>query len=370
MTMLRERVTASAIECLEARAFTVPTDAPEQDGTIAWEATTLVLVRVECDGVVGIGYTYTEPQAAAVAEAKLAPVVCGMDALSVPAAWWAMQRALRNAGRPGLCAAALSAVDVALWDLKARLLQLPLAHLLGPARERVPIYGSGGFTSYDDERLSGQLSRWAAEGIGAVKIKVGSVPGDDLRRVEVARRAVGDGVELFVDANGAYDRKQALALAERFVDLGVTWFEEPVSSDDLEGLRLLRDRVPAPIRIAAGEYGYDGRYFRRMLEAGAVDVLQADATRCMGVSGFLQAAGLAAAFDLPISAHTAPSIHLHACTAVGSALAPLEWFHDHVRVESMLFEGAPRPAGGAIAVDPDRPGLGLELREEAERHAV
>jgi L-alanine-DL-glutamate epimerase-like enolase superfamily enzyme len=282
-----------------------------------------------------------------------------------------MQREVRNAGRPGICAAAISAVDTALWDLKARLLDLPLAGLLGAARESVPIYGSGGFTSYDDDRLRHQLSGWVAEGIGAVKMKIGAQAGDDLRRIEVARDAIGDGAELFVDANGAYQRKQALALAGRVAEMGVTWFEEPVSSDDLEGLRLLRDRVPAPVRIAAGEYGYDGRYFRRMLEAGAVDVLQADATRCMGVTGFMQAAALAAAFELPISAHTAPALHLHTCTAVGGALAPLEWFHDHVRIESMLFEGAPRPRDGAIAVDWTRPGLGIELNEEeAQRYAA
>jgi L-alanine-DL-glutamate epimerase-like enolase superfamily enzyme len=165
-------------------------------------------------------------------------------------------------------------------------------------------------------------------------------------------------------------RKQALQKAYEFRDFGVTWFEEPVSSDDLEGLRLLRDRVPAPIRIAAGEYGYDPRYVRRMLDAGAVDVIQADATRCMGVTGFMQVAALAAAYEIPISAHTAPSLHVHTCSAVGGALAPLEWFHDHVRVESMVFAGMPRPVGGEIAVDVRRFGLGLELREEAERYAA
>ena len=116
-----------------------------------------------------------------------------------------------------------------------------------------------------------------------------------------------------------------------------------MSSDDLDGLRLLRDRAPAGMEIAAGEYGYDPFYFRRMLEAGAVDVLQADATRCGGITGFLKAAAIADASHMPLSAHTAPALHLHVCCAA-PRLRHLEWFHDHVRIEQVLFDGAPTPA--------------------------
>src|SRR3954453_9724045 len=123
------------------------------------------------------------------------------------------------------------------------------------------------------------------------------------------RRAIGD-CQLFVDANGAYTRKQALAEAAAFGEHGVSWFEEPVSSDDLDGLRLLRDRGPAGMAIAAGEYGHDAAYFRRTLEACAVDVLQADATRCGGITGFMQAVALCEAYGVPLSSHCAPSLHL------------------------------------------------------------
>jgi L-alanine-DL-glutamate epimerase-like enolase superfamily enzyme len=358
------------IERVTARAFVVPTDRPERDGTLAWDDTTLVLVQVEAEGVAGIGYAYGERVAADIVRSKLAEVVVGQSAMSIAAPWWSMRRAVRNAGLPGVCATAVSAVDVALWDLKARLLGLSLASLLGPARERVPVYGSGGFTSYTHEQLVQQFSAWASDGVRALKMKVGTDPQHDGERVAAARSAIGPAAELFVDANGAYDRKQAMLMAERFAEVGVTWFEEPVSSDDLEGLRLIRDRAPAGMRIAAGEYGHDGWYFRRMLEAGAVDVLQADATRCLGISGFLQAAALADAHGLPISAHTAPALHMHACCAVGR-MAPLEWFHDHVRIESTLFEGAPALVEGTIVPDHSRHGLGLELRaEEAERYAA
>ncbi len=265
---------------------------------------------------------------------------------------------------------AISAVDNALWDLKAKLLGVPLARLLGAARERVPVYGSGGFTSYSEQQLRDQFRSWADQGITRFKMKVGRDPAADVERVRAARAAIGDAAELFVDANGAYSRKQALYFAEAFADYGVTWFEEPVPSADLEGLRLLRDRAPAGMDVSAGEYGYDLPYFRQMLEAGAVDVLQADATRCMGISGFLQVGALCAARLLPLSSHCAPTLHIAPGCALPS-LRHLEYFHDHVRIERLLFEGMPELLDGCLAPDLSRAGLGISLkRSEAEKYAI
>jgi len=259
---------------------------------------------------------------------------------------------------------------VALWDLKARLLGLSLASLLGRVRDGIEIYGSGGFTSYEIPRLQEQLSSWTEEGIGMVKMKVGREPVLDVERVRAARDAIGPDCALFVDANGGYDRKQALGMAERFAESGVTWFEEPVSSDDLAGLRLLRDRAPAGMDIAAGEYGYTLEYFRRMLEAGAVDVLQADATRCAGITEILKVGALCAAFEVPLSAHTAPSIHAHVCCAIDKAIH-VEYFHDHIRIERMFFDGVLEPTDGRLVPDTGRPGLGMELRDaDAEPYAI
>ncbi len=244
---------------------------------------------------------------------------------------------------------------------KARLLDMSLLSLLGEVRPAVAAYGSGGFTSYSDERLARQLSGWAEAGLRDVKMKVGREPEQDAKRVELARNAIGPHVGLFVDANGAYSVKQALRLSKDFAQARVSWFEEPVSSDDLEGLRLMVERAPANMEIAAGEYGYDAWYFRRMLAAGAVDVLQADATRCGGISGFLRAEALAEAFMTPLSAHTSPTLHAHlgcACKCVRN----VEYFHDHARIEPMLFDGALVPVDGRLAPDPGRPGLGLELK--------
>jgi L-alanine-DL-glutamate epimerase-like enolase superfamily enzyme len=357
------------IERVTVTAYTVPTEAPESDGTLEWDETTIVVVGAEAGGVCGLGFSYTGEAAARVVERRLAPVVGGVDAMDIPAAWSAMVAAVRNVGLPGIASTAISAVDIALWDLKARLLDLPLVKLLGAARDGVPIYASGGFTSYDVDELSEQLVRWVDEGTDQVKIKVGRSPGDDVARVRAARRAIGPDIALFVDANGAYASKQALRLAEEFARFGVTWFEEPVSSDDLEGLRMLSERAPAEMEIAAGEYGYDSGYFRRMLAAQAVDVLQADATRCLGISGFLAASALADAFAVPLSAHTAPALHVHPCCAVQN-VRHIEWFHDHVRIERLLFDGVVEPEHGRLRPDLTRPGHGLELKQaDAERYA-
>jgi L-alanine-DL-glutamate epimerase-like enolase superfamily enzyme len=360
-----------SVDHVDALALTLATrGGPESDGTLAWSSTTMVIAGVHAAGASGLGYTYADRAAAGLVRDVLAPCVAGCDPLGIPAMHARMLRAVRNQGRPGLAAAAIAAVDTALWDLKARLLGVALADLLGPARRAVPAYASGGFTSAGLDALAGEVEGYAAAGYRQIKIKIGREPALDVDRVRIAREAAGPEIELMVDANGAYARKQALAMAERFARFGVTYFEEPVSSDDLEGLRLVRDRAPAGMAIAAGEYGYDPFYFRRMLEAGAVDILQADATRCLGITGFLQADALCAAHGLPLSAHCAPALHAHA-GAAATRLVHVEDFFDHRRMEAMVFDGAPAVRGGELAYDPARPGLGLALRPgEVRRHAV
>ena len=358
------------VTSLNVSAYTVPTDAPEADGTFAWDKTTLVLTEAEAGGKTGLGYTYADTATALVIQETLAEKVKGRDAFDIPGAWMAMDHAIRNLGRPGICSMAIAAVDVALWDLKARLLGLPLASLLGRARDGVPVYGSGGFTSYSKEQLQSQLGGWAAQGIPRVKMKVGTHPDQDLERVRWAREAIGPNVELFVDANGAYSRKQALQFAEDYRALGVSWFEEPRPSDDLDGLHLLRDRGPVGMDIAAGEYGYSLPYFRRMLDAQAVDILQADASRCAGVTGFLGVDALCHAAQMPLSAHCAPSLHVApGCAAL--SFRHLEYFHDHARIEQMLFDGTLLPKNGVLYPDLSRSGMGLELKKkDAEQYRV
>jgi L-alanine-DL-glutamate epimerase-like enolase superfamily enzyme len=363
----------TTVEDLSAVAYTVPTDAPEADGTLSWDSTTMVVVQARAGGCCGVGWTYGPPAVADLVRSKLAEVVIDRDALDIAGTFQAMVVAIRNIGRFGAGGQAISAVDSALWDLKARILGLPLYRLLGAVRVDVPVYGSGGFTTYDHDRLCTQLSHWAKTlDIPRVKIKIGEARGSrtdrDLGRMREARAAVGEEVELFVDANGGYGRKQAVRLMRDAAELSVSWFEEPVSSDDLDGLRAVRDAVDAD--VTAGEYGYDIYYFRRMCAARAVDCLQVDASRCGGVTEWLRAAAVAASYGLEVSGHCAPYLHLHAAAATPN-FRHLEWFHDHVRIEQMCLEGAHDPVGGALCVDPDRPGNGLQFRvEEIQRYRV
>jgi L-alanine-DL-glutamate epimerase-like enolase superfamily enzyme len=357
------------IQNIEVHAYTIPTERPESDSTLTWDATTIVVVHAGAGGRQGLGYSYTDATAARLIRDKLAPLVIGRNAFDLPGCWLALTGSIRNLGDTGLAMMAVAAVDSALWDLKARLLDLPLVHLLGQSRPRVEVYGSGGFTSYSEVELTGQLAGWVEMGIGKVKMKIGREPDADPGRVRAARRAIGTEARLMVDANGAYDRRQALAMAETIAESGVLWFEEPIWHRDLAGMRFLRDRAPAGMEIAGGEYGFQLGYFQQLLEAQAVDALQADATRC-GMTGFIKAAALCEAHGLPFSSHTAPALHLHPCCAL-QPLRHMEFFHDHVRIEQLLLDGAQEPSAGYLAPDLSRPGLGLELkRQDAERFRV
>lgn len=362
----------ASVTAVTAAAYTVPTDAPEADGTFAWDSTTIVVVHVEAGDAHGTGYTYGPAALVGVVEELLAPAVVGADAFSVPACSEAMARALRNAGQSGAGAYAASAVDCALWDAAARLARMPLHQFLGPARAEVPVYGSGGFTTYSDARMADQLTGWAAQGIPRVKIKIGQDRGAsesrDLERMHAARDAIGADTELFVDANGAYTPKQAVRVADAAAEARIMWFEEPVSSEDLEGLRFVRERTSAD--VAAGEYLTRLKDAERMCAAGAVDCLQADVTRCGGITVWLRVAAVAAAHGVGFSGHCAPALSA-APAAAAADLRHLEWFHDHVRLESMLFDGVLDPAGGTITPDPTLLGNGLVLRSaDAEKYRI
>jgi L-alanine-DL-glutamate epimerase-like enolase superfamily enzyme len=360
------------IKDLRASAYTIPTDRPEADGTIEWNSTTLVVVDAVADsGEHGLGLTYGAKAASALIDEKLGAEVVGRPVEDIRSSWRAMVRSVRNVGRQGIASTAISAVDIALWDLKARVHRQPLFELLGPVRREVPAYGSGGFTSYTERELIEQLCAWIGQGIPRVKMKIGvaggSRPDEDVARARAVRRAIGPAPELFIDANGAYDMKTAVNVARRMADEAqVTYFEEPVSSDHLS--QLAEVRRTTPMAIAAGEYGYDPWYFHDMLSAGAVDIIQADVTRCLGITGWLEAAHIAHSFAIPLSAHCGPTVHAHvACAA--PQISHIEYFWDHLRIDDLLFDGAPQPVRGCLAPDSSRPGLGIDFkRVDAERY--
>lgn len=353
------------VRSVETAVYRVPLDEPESDGTLTWDHTPVVTAHVTAGDHTGFGFTYGPRACRAVIDDSLADVVSGRDPNDVTGAWWAMVQAIRNSGRPGIVSMAIAAVDIALWDLKAKRAGLALAALLGRVRDDVPVYGSGGFTSFDETTLVDQLRGWVDDGIPRVKMKIaggwGAHARRDVERVELVRDAIGPSPELFVDANGGYTRKQAVRVARAFGDARVTWFEEPVSSDDLEGLHEVREAID--VDVAAGEYGYDLSYFHRMTRAGAVDVVQADVSRCAGITEWLRIAAAAASAGLQLSAHCAPALHAHPAAAIQN-LRHVEYFADHVRTDHALLDGVLTPQSGALVPDVRRPGHGLSVCEE------
>lgn len=358
------------IKNLKVNAYKIPTATPESDGTIEWNSTTLILAEINAENKTGIGYTYANEAAAVVIEKTLKKIIVDANALDIPSLNAKMIAAIRNDGQTGITMMAVSAVDNALWDLKAKLFDVPLCNLLGKAKDSMLIYGSGGFTSYNKKQLQQQLSSWINEGIQHVKMKIGTEPEKDAERVKEARDAIGKNAKLFVDANGAYTIKQAIEKSFQFQEYNISWFEEPVTSDNLEGLQFIRKHVQPEVNIAAGEYGYNLPYFFHMLKANAVDVLQADATRCGGITNFLKAGALAEAQQIPFSSHCAPALHLHASISLKNFYIA-EYFFDHVRIENMLFDGVIQPKNGCIYPDESRPGFGFEFKyKDAEKYKI
>jgi L-alanine-DL-glutamate epimerase-like enolase superfamily enzyme len=359
------------IEKVGVSAYEIPTATEyESDGTLEWDSTSVVVVQLRGGGHTGLGYTYCHPSAGQIIESKLAGVLEGADPLMPQEVWAGMQVQARQLGHAGIAAMAISAVDVALWDLKAKLLGVCLADALPRYRESVPIYASGGFCNYTDDQLREQVAGWSEAGFRSMKIKVGREKLRDPTRLETVRAVAGSEAELMVDGNGAYEVEEAVQWAESFRQRGVIYFEEPLSSQNLEGLAEVRRRAPAGLAIAAGEYGWNLPYFQRMLDARAVHILQADVTRCGGITNLLRVDGLCKARNMRFSAHCAPAISAHACCGM-ETVAHIEYFFDHYRIESLLFDGTLDPDRGVLTPDRSRPGLGIELKDaDARRYEV
>ncbi len=350
-------------------AYRFPTPQPEADGTLQWEATIAITVTLQAGGHAGLGWTYSSAAAATVIQEKLTSVVRDRDAYDITGGWTAMHRVCRNLGTRGLVMHALSAVDIAWWDLKARLLNVPLTALMGSSRSEVPVYGSGGFTTLTDAQLAEQVAGWQSAGCTAMKIKIGESWGTnlarDLTRVAQLRELAGQDVELMVDANGAYSTAQGRRVGADLDQLGVSWFEEPVSSDDTAGLANLKAALRCD--VAAGEYAADLYDIQALLPV--VDCLQLDVTRCGGYTGWLRGAALAQAHNLQVSGHCAPSLHAPVAATIPN-LRHVEWFIDHARLEPLLVDGAPEVHDGALRPHSDEPGHGMRLSQQAAHWCI
>lgn len=217
------RHSEASVEKVDIAAYTIPTDAPEGDGTLRWDSTTMIVCEIHAAGQVGLGYTYGDKATASVCDAIATKSLIGRCALDILGIHTTIVEQVRNDGSRGIASMAISALDVALWDLKAKLLGLPLIDLFGAAQSGVAAYGSGGFTTYDNRQLVSQLSGWVAEDLKSVKMKIGAEPAADVDRVRVAREAIGANANLFVDANGAFDARNAIGFAEKITEFNVTW---------------------------------------------------------------------------------------------------------------------------------------------------
>ena len=325
-----------------------------------WDVTTAVAVTLHAAGYSGLGWTYSSPVAADIVEQHLRPIVDGARVADIDRGWQAMHRAGRNFGTRGLYLQAMSAVDIAWWDLKARVLGCSLPDLLGRCHDQVPVYGSGGFTTMSDAELAAQVDEWKHLGCTAMKIKIGQAWGTcidrDLGRAYRLRELAGPAVEIMVDANGGYTVGQARRVGAALDEIGVTWFEEPVSSDDTDGLAAVRAALRCD--VTAGEYAADVYDVRALLPV--IDCLQLDATRCGGYTGWRACAALARAHNLSVSAHCAPALHTPIAMATGH-LRHIEYFADHARLEPELVIGAPTVIDGHVTTPPDVFGHGMSL---------
>jgi L-alanine-DL-glutamate epimerase-like enolase superfamily enzyme len=355
----------NGIAAIRVHLVSAPVEGGFADATRKVESLGFVIVRViTAGGQEGVGITYHEVGGEATAELirrNIAPRLTGRDPLATEVIWQELFHYLRGVGRKGLTYCALSAVDIALWDLKGKILGLPVYKLLGGNRTHVPVYASGGWTSYSDDELVAEASGMVARGFTALKLKVGFNGGADLRcdveRVRKVRDAVGPQIRLMVDANNSFDAARAVQLANRIREYDIFFFEEPVLADDIPGLARFKRGTDIP--LATGEHEYTKFGVRDLLLSEAVDVLQVDATRVGGYTELLKCAALAQAWNVKLAPHAMELVHLHFAAAASDALF-LERLLIFEGITEKVFPNAPVPVGGMIEV-PDLPGLGLAL---------
>ena len=324
------------------------------------------------EGFEGLGIGQASPGVRQVIEADLKGLLIGQDPFNIEKLWNDMFWRVRGYGRKGVAFCALSAVDIGLWDLKAKALGLPLYKLLGPFTDSVPIYGSGGWTNLTQEELVAEMAGYVEQGIKRVKMKVGKDFGkserEDLQRLAAVRKTLGDDVAIYVDANNGYYSKQAIYMAKEFEQFQVGWFEEPVLADDIGGLAEIKHATSIP--IATGEHEYTKHGFRELIAGGGVDIVQPDVGRVGGVTEWMKVAHMAHAFNLPVAPHAVQLVHLHLACATPN-LKVVEYMNTSLEGDRVWYTEFPQPSGGMWSPFPDKPGLGLELDPYAvERWAV
>ncbi|HEV8634364.1 MAG TPA: mandelate racemase/muconate lactonizing enzyme family protein [Chloroflexota bacterium] len=353
------------ITCITTEEFRWPRRVPIRNGKHVYTHAGLGLVKIETDdGVTGIGLGGTGLVGQATVE-QLKKELIGEDPIDVERLWHKMW-VPKLIGRRGLTTRAISAIDIGLWDIRAKKAGLPLYKLLGGYRDRVPTYIAGGY--YEEGKglreLAQEMEQNVEMGARAVKMKVGGAPmREDVERVRVAREAVGPDVKLMVDANCAYRYYEAIQLARQIERYDVFWFEEPVAPDDYEGHRKLAHMTSIP--IATGENEYTRYGFRDLIRAEAAAILNADAKVLGGVTEFMKVAALAQAYDLDIAPHGSQDIHVHLVAAISNGLI-LEYYRDSVDpMHGEVYHHTLRLNEDGTVSPPDVPGIGADPNYEA-----
>lgn len=332
-----------------------------------------LFVQIHTDeGTIGLGYGPGQRSIQAVIHDNLSDLLVGQDPFMIEKLWQDMFWRVRGYGRKGVAFQAIAAVDIALWDLKGKALDQPIYRLLGPAHESVPIYGSGGWTNYAEKELVAEMTGYVERGITRVKMKVGKDFGqsesEDIERLATVREAVGDGVEIYVDANNGYYAKQAIKMSQIFEQFDVAWFEEPVLADDIPGLAQVAQNTTIP--VATGEHEYTKYGFRDLLVAGGADIVQPDVHRVTGITEWMKVAAMADAFNLPVAPHAVSLVHIH-CAMATPNLKVVEVLGAEENSHPIWWaEVPPYNDDGTWQPYADRPGLGLEINPDSLRNNV
>ncbi|MDR2392026.1 MAG: mandelate racemase/muconate lactonizing enzyme family protein [Planctomycetota bacterium] len=363
---LNEKIASIEVYLAGTKAKGNFADSTRNVGTVGF-----VVVEIKTDaGRSGVGVTYHEVGGEAVRQLiklDFAHRLIGRSPLETEALYEETFHYIRGVGRKGLAFCAYSAVDIALWDLKGQMLGLPLYRLLGGVKNVLPVYASGGWTSYSRDELVAEAENMVRRGYGKIKIKVGVEggrnPNEDLRRVRAVRDAVGPGVGIMLDANNAWTAATAVRFANRVKELDIMFLEEPVFADDIPGLA--RYKAGTDLPLATGEHEYTRYGVRDLIVAGAVDILQVDIARCGGFTEMLRIAAMSQAWNLSLAPHGMEHMHMHLLAAVPNGLF-LERLFMFEEVADSVFSNPPVPVNGALTL-PETPGHGMVLKEEVRK---
>jgi len=353
------------ISKVEVHLVSAPVKAGFSDATRKVETVGYTVVRITTDqGLEGFGITYHEVGGEAtkcLILKNMAPKLIGRSPLETEVIWQEFFHYLRGVGRKGLMFCALSAVDIALWDLKGKIVNLPLYKLLGGNKTKVPVYCSGGWTSYSDEELVDEMESMVGQGYSMIKFKVGVEggrnPRRDIERVRKVREAVGPTVALLLDANNCWDSATGVQFANNVREYDIMLLEEPVFADDIPGLARFRRGTDIP--LATGEHEYTKFGVRDLVLNEAADIVQTDGGRAGGYTELLKIAAITQAWNLKFAPHALENIHIHLVSAVPNALF-LERLLLFEGITAQVYKNAPLPRNGYMEI-PDQPGLGLEL---------